>query len=195
MAKTKGTVTEMRRADDEDNDDESENGCQQCQQKFAKGLKISITFLFSHIGLTCVVVGYTVLGGIIFQNIELPEERKTRQDIVIVKDACVDEIVDFYESSDIQAVLEKRYWNSHIDNILRVYKKKVYQFSKERDWDGRFEGDEYQWSFAESLLYSVTVISTIGEKKRYTFDALMFYCKCLISEQYSNSFVLLKSVK
>jgi len=39
----------------------------------------------------------------------------------------------------------------------------VFRFVKERDWDGQFEGADYQWSFAEALLYSVTVVTTIGQ--------------------------------
>ncbi|KAL4238354.1 hypothetical protein ACF0H5_003066 [Mactra antiquata] len=156
------TVAHQCDGAEERNETESETDCQQCYRKFIKGVKIIITFLFSHVGLTCVVVGYAILGGFWFSSIELPEERQTRQDVTKVKDACVDDIIDFYESDDVHIVLDKKHWNKHVDEIMNTYKKKLFHFTKERDWDGRFEGDEYQWSFAESLLYSVTVISTIG---------------------------------
>lgn len=141
---------------------EVETRSQTCLRVFVKGLKRVITFLFSHVGLTCLVMGYSIMGGLIFKAVELPEEKRTRQAVVTSKDAYIDKIVEFFDESDIQRVLDKKTWNEHVNNLLQDYQSEIYVLTKDRNWDGRFEGDEYQWSFAESLLYSVTVISTIG---------------------------------
>lgn len=150
--------------DDEENDHlETETRCQSCLRVFVKCLKRFITFLFSHVGLTCLVVGYAILGGILFKAVELPEEKKIRQDAVDTKNSYAKRIVELFDGTNLQKVLDKPAISKRLDILLKEYQDEIYVFTEERDWDGRFEGDDYQWSFAESLLYSVTVISTIGK--------------------------------
>ncbi|XP_052778580.1 TWiK family of potassium channels protein 7-like [Mya arenaria] len=131
-------------------------------RRFVWGFKRFITFLFSIIGVTSLTVGYAILGGLIFKGIELPQEKATRDEVAARKDVYVDKIVDFYESSNIENVLEKSTWNNKVNELLKNYEQEMFKFTKERDWNGQFEGDDFQWSFAEALLYSVTVITTIG---------------------------------
>ncbi|XP_045187606.2 uncharacterized protein LOC123545344 [Mercenaria mercenaria] len=146
----------------EDIESDSETRCQSCLRVFIKCLRRFIAFLFSHVGLTCLVVGYAILGGILFKAVELPEEKLIRQDAVNAKDAYVKKIAELFDDSDIQRMLDQKAVNDRINGLLKEYQDEIYVLTEDRDWDGRFEGDEFQWSFAESLLYSVTVISTIG---------------------------------
>ena len=141
---------------------DSETRCEVFCRVFIICVKRFITFLFSHVGLTCVVVGYTILGGLIFKEIELPEEKLTRQRVIETKAAYSEIITEFYYNADKDKILEKGFWNREMNKLLRDYEKEIFKYTKEKDWDGQFEGQQYQWSFAESLLYSVTVITTIG---------------------------------
>lgn len=150
-----------------DIEETSESRCEAFYRVFKVCLKRFIAFLFSHVGLTCAVVGYTILGGLIFKEIELPEEKQTRDSVGTVKDQYVELITDFFYNEDKNRVLEKNYWNQKMNKILRDYEVEIYTFTKEKDWDGQFEGEAYQWSFVESLLYSVTVITTIGKNFRF----------------------------
>lgn len=154
------TLREELANDNTENNDETR--CQSCLRVFLKGLRSFIAFLFSHVGLTCLVAGYAILGGIAFKAVELPQEKQIRKDVVDTKDAYVKKIADHFDDADMQTLLDKKSTSEYVNNLLVDYQEEIYVFSKERDWDGRFEGDEFQWSFAESLLYSVTVISTIG---------------------------------
>ncbi|XP_076434765.1 uncharacterized protein LOC143274740 [Babylonia areolata] len=43
------------------------------------GIKRTLTFLLSHVGLTSVVVGYVILGGVLFMKIEKPNEMNQRR--------------------------------------------------------------------------------------------------------------------
>ena len=49
----------------------------QCCKKFA-------AFLFSTIGTTVVMVGYTILGGVIFNQLEAPYEVRTRSRFIVL---------------------------------------------------------------------------------------------------------------
>jgi len=54
-------------------------------------------------------------------------------------------------------------WMTEADHILKNYTNIVYTYTRVRGWDAdRGNNDENQWSFAGSLLYAITVITTIG---------------------------------
>jgi len=61
-------------------------------------------------------------------------------------------------------VLHPDNWSTLAEQLLERYADEVYVATKKRGWDGRQEGDDgdQQWSFAGSLLYSITVVTTIG---------------------------------
>lgn len=88
--------------------------------RFIWGFKRFLTFLFSIVGVSCLTVGYAILGGIIFKEIELPKEKETRAHVVMTKDVYVNKIVEFYDESDIETVLDKNTWNAKVNALLRV---------------------------------------------------------------------------
>ena len=60
-------------------------------------------------------------------------------------------------------MLSQPEWSEKAEVILKDFQMSVFRSVKEGGWDGRDEADEeMQWSFAGSLLYSVTIITTIG---------------------------------
>jgi hypothetical protein len=53
------------------------------------------------------------------------------------------------------------------EELFRKFAEEVYKATKNKGWDGIIDEDsnkheELQWSFAGSMLFSVTVITTIG---------------------------------
>ena len=56
-------------------------------------------------------------------------------------------------------------WTAEADDILKSYTTEVYRYTKMLGWDrdaSAGQDTENQWSFAGSLLYAITVITTIG---------------------------------
>ncbi len=58
-------------------------------------------------------------------------------------------------------VFKEDNWTAKVDEELAEYSKFVYTYVK-KGWDGKFETEPSQWTYVGSLLYSVTVVTTIG---------------------------------
>lgn len=135
------------------------------KQQVISCCKKSIAFLFSHIGLAGMVVVYTMAGGFMFRELERHHEkaqRNTMQDYRELHLAGISNIADDYKYL-------KRSRSNVTDEILRhltEYKNELYVAIKEKGWDGKeFTNSTNEvWSFSGSLLYSVTVITTIGKR-------------------------------
>jgi len=79
-------------------------------------------------------------------------------------------------------------WTLFAEEILRNYTREVYLATKIDGWDGRLsylydviEEEEHvvvksQWDFAASLLFAITVITTIGKPCKYIYDSKTKKC-------------------
>ena len=63
-------------------------------------------------------------------------------------------------------VLYRHNWTAEAGKVLRQFELDVIRKAKTDGYDGQEATDdtEYQWDFSGSLLYSVTVITTIGKQ-------------------------------
>ncbi|KAL7061421.1 hypothetical protein AAHC03_01433 [Spirometra sp. Aus1] len=62
-------------------------------------IKHALTFLISHIGLSCLVVGYTILGALMFCAIERDAERKVKEDMIQRLNKTVQDLMELWLSS------------------------------------------------------------------------------------------------
>ncbi len=122
--------------------------------------KTFMAFLFSTIGLTLVTVGYTAFGGFIFMKLEAPDELRLKSS---VKNSRLLHAKLLWDLNDQYNVFYPDNWTRAAERILLNYTKEVYKATKLLGWDGNDEVTEVQWTFAGSLLYSITVITTIGK--------------------------------
>ena len=64
-------------------------------------------------------------------------------------------------------MLWRENWTEAAGKVLRTFEMEVIQKTKNEGYDGNTNTDpeksNFQWSFSGALLYSVTVITTIGE--------------------------------
>lgn len=126
--------------------------CWMCCKKFT-------AFLFSHIGLCGLVIAYSIMGGFIFMSLESSQEMLERKSVDLSRKAQLEKLWNITEYS---LILGKKNWTYEVDRVLKDFQTEIYEATKLRGWDGQSEAAEAQWSFPNSLLYSITVITTIG---------------------------------
>lgn len=127
--------------------------CTICCKKFT-------AFLFSTIGLSCLLVAYTIVGGFIFVELEAEYEKSKKHNIVIQRKHHLQKLWNMTEEVN---VFHPENWTILAEKILRDYERVVYQATKRDGWGGNDEETELQWTFAGAMLYSITVVTTIGE--------------------------------
>ena len=152
------------------------------RRKVVSCLKRTVAFLLSTVGLSICMVFYTIFGGFIFAALEAPYERRIKSGVRDSLDWHVERLWNLTESLN---VLHQQNWTELAESILDNYTRQVFIATKIDGWDGKDlggavgggdgdgaaaageEGDasevDLQWSFAGSMLYSVTVVTTIGQ--------------------------------
>ena len=146
-----------------------------------------LTFLFSTVGLTCLLVGYCIVGALVFMELEADQPDSTTNSMVDWMELEAD--VENRTAEEMERVRREHVellwnmtmrmnilypdaWKTGADQILKNYTTIVrqnyttfvYRNNKLRGWDAAsaVQNGENQWSFAGSLLYAITVITTIG---------------------------------
>ena len=126
--------------------------CWLCCKKFT-------AFLFSHIGLCGLVIAYSIMGGFVFMSLEASHEKLEREGVDLTRRSKVERLWNITEYS---LILGKKNWTHEVDKVLKEFQTEIFEATKLRGWDGQSDDADAQWSFPNSLLYSITVITTIG---------------------------------
>ena len=136
--------------------------------KFKDCCKKVLKFAFSHIGLCGMVIAYSVAGGFIFQHLEKTNEKqecvKAMEKYIPLQNNTMYrlwEIASTFRTDDDQtyALLE-------FEKQLKKYRDDVLALGYDGTnctAMGEDDGPGYSWSFPGALLFSVTVITTIGK--------------------------------
>ena len=144
----------------DDDEEGNKKKSRECCKRFLK-------FLFSHIGLCGMVILYSVAGGFIFQHLEETNEvmecQKAQDKYEPAENDTTNklwDIADSYRNAD-----DRELALTEFQKVLQNFRTIVLDLG----YDGRNcsrygepDGPSYQWSFAGALLFSVTVITTIG---------------------------------
>ncbi|KAM8711070.1 hypothetical protein ACLKA7_000236 [Drosophila subpalustris] len=143
-----------------------------------------LKLLFSSPGLVLLVAGYSVLGALIFPLLEAPEDLSKSAAIAKSREDCLRELWIITEKLN---VLYERNWTMLVHEQLRRFEGSIVAATRPGGGGGAtgggggggatssqlasalghfgydtLSGDTPSWTFSEALLYSVTVITTIG---------------------------------
>ncbi|XP_039496947.1 uncharacterized protein LOC120455118 [Drosophila santomea] len=139
-----------------------------------------LKLLFSTPGLVLLVIGYSVLGGLLFPLLEAPQDISKSAAIAKSREDCLRELWIITEKLN---VLYERNWTMLVHEQLRRFEGSIVAATRQGSAGssggggaglfhegsasalGHFgydAGDPQSWTFSEALLYSVTVITTIG---------------------------------
>jgi len=102
---------------------------------------------------------------------EMEKLRRENRTAVEIEKLRRQHLEQLWEMTTRVNVLHPDIWMTEADNILQNYTVIVYTYTKMMGWDGGGQDAEIQWSFAGSLLYAITVITTIGTQLSYNKQA------------------------
>lgn len=150
------------------------NSCTYKVKEFARKL---VAFLFGHVGICGLVVGYIIMGAFAFMAIESEDQKKRYEDVVRLRETTIQNLWNITHELN---VLYPSEWNESVSDQVRIFQQKIVQFVIE-GYDGknynaslRSQTDDDSadglvmtevagaWSFSASFLYCLTVITTIG---------------------------------
>ncbi|XP_069135862.1 uncharacterized protein [Argopecten irradians] len=141
--------------------DNSSNTKSKLHDTFMLVCKNILVYSVSNVGLACIVVGYAILGAIIFQSLEAWNEKETRSTISEIRTARMEELRNIVNTLNH---LDKEPWKEKAEVIMKKFQLDLYTKTKTQGWDGVDDvvQGERQWTFVGALLYSVILITTIG---------------------------------
>ncbi|KMQ88941.1 potassium channel subfamily k member 18-like protein, partial [Lasius niger] len=113
-----------------------------------------VAFLFSNVGIVCLVVGYTIAGAFLFAHIEGRITSDVADDVIRLRNLTA---ATLWELTSKENVFSEKLWKAKVRDILENYQKRVVSAIK-NGYDGV---EENKWTFAGAFLYSLTVITTI----------------------------------
>ena len=134
--------------------------------------------IFSHVGITGMVIAYAIIGGFIFQHLEQTNEKQ--ECIQLMEKYVAVENKTMYNIWEISKVYVDEFEKNAGDEALKLKVNAITEFGKilshfqssvlDLSYDGKnctimgeTGGPGFRWSFAGSLLFAVTVITSIGK--------------------------------
>ncbi|VDO32923.1 unnamed protein product [Onchocerca flexuosa] len=141
-------------------------------------IKRIIAFFFSHVGLCALVIGYALLGAVVFRAVEGPHETFIQSQVTTARQKAVNiawnatfrylSLHPIHQGKIIVAVeprkvnkLDREQWERIVHTQVRRFQRKC-MWAIKRGYDGKEYGLSAQWTFTGAFLYSLTVITTIG---------------------------------
>ena len=132
-------------------------------------LKVVLKYAFSQIGVVVLCVGYAVVGANIYLSMELPleEERRKAKEEVAIEIIKMEEFLSgaFWEKIHHQYPEKRLNETAFMEKVggdLQQYVTKIVDASGENNYDGEVETWDYDWTFPNALLFTVTIMSTVG---------------------------------
>ncbi|TRY67796.1 hypothetical protein TCAL_15883 [Tigriopus californicus] len=135
-------------------------------QKGRPWYKIISGILFSHLGLFVLCILYGVIGAMIFIEIERPAE-VSRHELKISKTKEVVTAVNYLKKIFWQYANNEKYnfsrtdFREQVHGDLTTLKNFVISYVNDYGYDGTEEWN-YDWVFSKSLLFTITIMTTIG---------------------------------
>ncbi|XP_037080376.1 TWiK family of potassium channels protein 7-like [Pollicipes pollicipes] len=123
-----------------------------------------LRFLFGHVGLFFLVAGFAVVGAWMYVQIELPAEEQ-RYALKKVRAADINDAYN-YMSSLFWHYQGKNLTFAQWDHRIKINLKTMEQFIinavENFKYDGTVDEWNYDWTFPKALLFTITIMTTIG---------------------------------
>ena len=133
------------------------------RKRFLDGFRATVAFIFSKVGICVLVIGYLFIGAAMFQQLEGPEEELIRFHVGNYRSKIVQKLWKITEEYN---TLHPANWTLEVSKMMQEYQARIISEAAE-GYDGH-DIPMPKWTFTGALLYSITVITTIGDAFLYT---------------------------
>ena len=130
-------------------------------------LRAFVAFVFSKVGICVLVIGYLLVGAVMFQNLEGPDEEKKRYEMEHFRSESVKLL---WKTTEEFNTLHPKNWTLKVSHLIQEYQERIILEAR-KGYEGSDIPDP-KWTFTGSLLYSITVITTIGKCNNVVSDIL-----------------------
>ncbi|KAI6230909.1 Potassium channel subfamily K member 18 [Aphelenchoides besseyi] len=124
-------------------------------------VKRIIAFFFSHVGLCALVIGYALLGAVVFRAVEGPHEEYIQKEVSSARSRAVN--VAWNATFRVNK-LDRIQWERTVYAQVKAFQKKC-MWAIRRGYDGKEHGISAQWTFTGfrfRIHFSISLITTIG---------------------------------
>jgi len=125
-------------------------------RRFKDVFRTVIAFVFSNVGICVLVLVYLILGAFMFQYIEEPQNIEESSMVSKRRNA----VMQMWNITDRYNTLHISNWSLEVIDVIQKYQDTVIAEANQ-GYDGKDIPDNL-WNFSGALLYSITVITTIG---------------------------------
>lgn len=141
--------------DKNDDDEGGENGRCFCCRKM-------VNLMCSHLGLCLLLLGYLLLGAIVFSELESNQEIKRANRLIDLRNLTIQKLWNITMDTNI---LNEKNWTSMTHSEILSFQRILYQSFSEgfNMLQVNHQSKSFQWSFTGSFLYSFTLITTLGK--------------------------------
>ncbi|CAB4066101.1 unnamed protein product [Lepeophtheirus salmonis] len=108
-------------------------------------IKIFLQYILSEVGLLLVIVLYALLGANIYIDLE-----------------CEGEDLRYKEKQEFGAKVEEDEFENKVDGELRDLISMILEGIEGKGYDGEVNGWEKDWTFSKSLLFTISIMTSIG---------------------------------
>lgn len=136
---------------------------------FCRCMKKFLLFLLSYVGITIIVVAYSIMGGFVFVALESSNEKNVNHKVLKIREKHLKNLSDALGNMNDT---KKEIWRLHADKVMQQFQADIYDLISVEGWGGddiSQNKTDPKWTFAGGLLYSVTVITTIGNGFIYSY--------------------------
>jgi len=132
-------------------------------------VKTVLAFAFSQVGVILLCVAYAVLGANTFMSMEGPaeeqrylEKQEAAKAITKATDYLCNNFWFLIKTNNTKRKLNETAFYEKAELDLRDHIKKITTAAADKGYDGEVEGWSYEWTFPNTLLFTITIMTTIG---------------------------------
>ena len=132
-------------------------------------IKVILKYAFSQVGVVVLCTLYAVGGAQIYLGMELPleeERRAAKQEVALEIINMEDFLSGAFWTLIHHQYPEKRYnqtaFEDKVSNDLHQYVGKIVAAAGDHNYDGEVDTWDYDWTLPNALLFTVTIMTTVG---------------------------------